>query len=124
MIEFMILGRLDGLNDYTKANRSNVYVGNKMKKDNQQKVFAALVRSKMLNHRISYYPARISLKWYEKDTKRDIDNVAFAVKFILDELVGQGVLKGDSQKYVNELEHEFLVDKENPRIEVQIHDNG
>ena len=41
--KFVIQGRLDGLNEYTKANRGNRYAGNKMKKDNESKVFLGII---------------------------------------------------------------------------------
>ena len=42
MAEFVICGRLDGLNEYTKANRSNCYKGSKMKTKNEAVVIQAI----------------------------------------------------------------------------------
>jgi Holliday junction resolvase RusA-like endonuclease len=65
-------------------------------------------------------PIRVRINWYEKNARRDVDNVAFSVKFILDGLVRAGVIPNDSQRYVRSIEHHVLIDRENPRIEVEL----
>ncbi len=119
---FVIKGRLNDLNDYTDACRKNAYAGAKMKMGNEQIVRAhaqnALLRSHL--RRASKYPVVIDITRYEKDARRDFDNITFAQKFILDALVQLKVIKNDSQKYVKRVIHEVDVDKNNPRIEVEI----
>ena len=114
---FIIRGRLDGLNEYTKACRSNKYSGARMKNKNENIVGAAL-----WGNNIGRYNSKvhITFKWYEENKKRDIDNIAFAKKFILDTLVDYEVLQGDSWKYIAGFTDEFYTDKDNPRIEVII----
>jgi Holliday junction resolvase RusA-like endonuclease len=69
----------------------------------------------------AYNRVDIIITWYEQDRRRDIDNIAGGgCKFILDGLVKAGVLQDDSQKYINSITHRFEVDRENPRIEVEI----
>lgn len=70
--------------------------------------------------RASKYPVVIDITWYEKDARRDFDNITFAQKFILDSLVQIKVLKDDSRKFVKRVNHDVQVDKDNPRIEVVI----
>ena len=65
-------------------------------------------------------PVRVSFLWVEKDKRRDLDNIAFAKKFILDGLVSAGVLENDNATRVIGLNDEFAYDKKNPRIEVVI----
>lgn len=60
----------------------------------------------------------------EKNKRRDVDNITFATKFIQDALVKQGIIIDDSQKYINQLRHDVKVDKEYPRIEVQLIENN
>lgn len=117
-MKFTIYGRLDGLNEYTKANRSNRYQGASMKAKNEECVFKAIRATKL--SRIDKYPIELKITWYEPNLRRDIDNITFAIKFILDALVKAEVIKDDSQKYVSKVSHEVLIDKENPRIEVII----
>ena len=121
-MKFTIEGRLSGLNEYTNACRNNRYSGNNMKKKNQESVIKGIlkgVRERSLCW-VYKYPVKIKITWYEPNKRRDIDNVTFGTKFILDALVQKEILKDDSQKYVNGIEHIVLTDKENPRIEVEI----
>lgn len=120
---FTIQGRLDGLNDYTKENRRNRYAGNKMKHKNELMVQEGIIqglRDKTLKN-ISDYPISLHITWYEPNRRRDIDNITFATKFILDSLSSYGVIIDDSQKFINSISHDVLVSKDNPRIEVSIH---
>ena len=67
-------------------------------------------------------PVHVYFAWVEPNRRRDIDNIAFAHKFILDGLVDAGVLKGDSQKYVTGFVDLFRVDKDNPHVSILITD--
>lgn len=116
--KFTINGRLDGLNEYTKANRGNKYGANTLKKRNQKEVLQGVYRAKLKP--IDKYPLKVKIAWYEPNLRRDIDNVTFATKFILDALVQGGYIVDDSQKYINDISHKVLVDKSNPRIEVTL----
>lgn len=115
---FVIKGRLDGLNEYTKFNRSNKYLGSKIKKNNEKVVILAIKQANL--KKICKYPVEIIINWYEPNNRRDIDNVTFAIKFILDSLVKTGILIDDSRKYVTKVTHEVMTDKENPRIVVTL----
>ena len=44
------------------------------------------------------YPIALKITWYEKNKRRDVDNITFATKFIQDALVKCGVIENDSQK--------------------------
>ena len=118
MQRFIIDGRLDGLNEYTKANRTNQYKGSDMKKQNERIVMYYIKQSKL--KRIDHYPIKVRINWYESNRRRDIDNIVFATKFILDSLVKLKIIEDDSQKYINEIEHHVYVDSEKPRIEVEL----
>ena len=119
---FIIAGRLSGLNEYTKACRGNAYGANNLKKANQRIVRDAIqdaVRHGMLK-KVNKYPCRLRIGWYEKNLKRDVDNVTFATKFILDAMVEAGIIENDSRKYVAEVTHWVFTDRQFPRIEVII----
>ena len=117
-MKFIIKGRLVSLNEYINAERSNRYAAAKLKKD-QQELINWVIKQYRLNP-VTNYPVKLKIKWYEKDNRRDADNVAYAKKFIQDALVVSGVLKDDSRKYVKGFEEEVLTDKQDPRIEVEI----
>ena len=119
-MKFVIDGRLAGLNDYINACRDNKYRANTMKRDNEFIVFLAIKQAHL--KKVESYPVQLKITFYEPNMKRDIDNISFATKFILDALVRSGILENDNQKKVNGLIYEFKHDKENPRIEVVINE--
>lgn len=69
-----------------------------------------------------YEKAYLIITWYEPNGRRDPDNVMAGQKFMLDALVHAGVIPNDSQKYIAGIVHRFRVDKQNPRVEVEIID--
>lgn len=117
-MKFIIYGQLSGLNDYTNDNRSNKYAGAKLKRANEDMIIWAIRQAKL--QKVDKYPIKLKITWYEPNLRRDGDNITFAVKFIQDAMVKSGLIVNDSRKYINGLIHDVLVDRENPRIEVEI----
>lgn len=116
---FTIPGRLDGLNDYTAANRTNPHKGGKAKRDNELLVISC-IRHQLRGIHITD-PVLIYYHFYEKDMRRDGDNiVSCGAKFIQDSLTKTQVLQEDNRKCIPNFYHDVSVDKENPRIEVTI----
>lgn len=115
---YTIPGKLPGMNEYTAANRSNAYHGANMKKGCQRDV-EIILRSQGICH--PKEPVKLIYRWYEKNRRRDMDNVAaFGMKVIHDAIVGVGILKDDGWKDITGFDHTFHVDAKNPRIEVDI----
>lgn len=115
----IIAGRLDNMNDYTSACRTNQYKGAKLKQKNEnvvkQAIYEQLGRLRIKN------PVQMLYRWYEPNKRRDLDNIsAFGRKVIQDALVDTRVLQDDGWRYVKGFQDEFYVDKGNPRIEVEI----
>lgn len=122
MMRFTIKNTLPGLNEYTRANRQNRFVGGNMKKSTENRIIAAIeqaVEDGTLSA-IEEYPVIIKYIWYEPHNRRDADNVAFAKKFIQDALVTAGIIKNDSRKFIKGFSDVIETDKENPRVEVEI----
>lgn len=118
-----IPGRLDNLNDYIAAERTNRHKGAKMKADNGR-IVAVAIRQCMRGVKIEK-PVFMEYAWYEANRRRDKDNVSsFGRKVIQDALVDTGVLVDDGWQYVVGFSDRFEVDKENPRIEVLIKEVG
>lgn len=115
---FVINGSLPGLNEYVDANRRNKYAAATMKRQAEASVIASIKRT-MRGVRIKT-PAMLHYVWYEKDRRRDKDNVAFAQKFVQDALVHVGALKNDGWAQIGGFTHDFRVDKKKPRIEVVV----
>ena len=118
-----IPGRLDNLNDYINAERSNRYKGAQMKSDNEAVVIAA-IRKCLKGVKIER-PVYMEYRWYEYNNRRDLDNISsFGRKVIQDALVHTHVLKNDGWKNITGFKDSFAVDSDNPRIEVVIREIG
>ena len=113
-----IPGRLPGMNEYTDACRSNPQKGNRMKQENQMAI-AWHIMAQM--RRVKFQgPVFLLYRYYERDRRRDKDNVSgFAHKVIQDALVQTGTLADDGWGYVIGHMDLYEVDKENPRIVVE-----
>lgn len=98
---FRVKGRLDGLNEYTRACRANKYAGAKLKKRNQQKVVKAIKEAGL--HPL-HGEVTMVITWYDKaganGRHRDKDNIAFAKKFLLDGMVEAGLIEDDGWDHV------------------------
>lgn len=118
--QFTILGRFPGLNEYTKANRTSLIMGNKMKRQAQQFAEVNIINQIGRGTRIQK-PVIIHYTFFEPNKKRDKDNISsFAHKVIQDALVACGVLENDGWKHVYGDTNTFACDPHNPRIEVLI----
>lgn len=116
---FTVGARLPGLNEYTSACRTHPKKGARMKKDAQQ-IVELFIRHQLRGLKISR-PVKLHYRFYEKDRRRDMDNVSsFAKKVTQDALVSCGVLENDGWKNVKGSSEEFDVDKLSPRIEIVI----
>ena len=87
--------KLPSLNQYINECRKNRYAGANMKRNIEQDI------GFYINTLPKYQkPIKIHFHWIEGNKKRDLDNVCFAKKFILDSMVKSGKLKDDNRNYV------------------------
>ena len=102
MIKVEINIKLPSLNEYVNVCRANPFEANKYKQ--------------ALENRIRYFtdklprfdrPVKIHFHWIEGNKRRDLDNICFAKKFILDALVKSGKLKDDNRKCVTAFKDTF-----------------
>lgn len=115
-MKFTIPGELPDLNQIIKLSKSHYMAYSTMKKTNTELVAWSAAKLPSIEY------ADIEVRWYCKDKRKDKDNIRAGLKFILDGLVQANVLKGDGWKQVGNLSDEFHVDKNNPRIEVILHE--
>lgn len=115
----VVEGRFPSLNDFISAERANRHVGAKMKRRETDRARAAAVAAGMPRF---VGPVAVRFLWVERDRRRDLDNVAFAKKFVLDGLVEAGVLEDDGQRRVAALQDTFEVDPTRPRVVVEVED--
>src|SRR5690625_3020649 len=117
-MKFTIPGELPDMNKIIKASKSHYMAYSTLKKD-----YTALVQMSA-GSLTKIEKADFEITWYCKNKRKDPDNVAGGgIKFLLDGLVKAGVLDNDGWKEVNSVKHIFKVDKNNPRVEVIIHEN-
>lgn len=57
-------------------------------------------------------PLRLTFKWFEKNKKRDKDNVVFGKKFILDSLQEMQVIGNDNWEWISSFEDIVFLSKE------------
>ena len=86
---------LPSLNDYINVCRKNRYESARLKKKMERNISCFLDNCPSFDH-----PVKIHFHWIEKTKKRDLDNICFAKKFILDAMVKSGKLKDDNRKFV------------------------
>ena len=116
---FVVDGRLMALNEYTSLNRSSPRKGNDAKRE-QTELVAAYIRKARIKPMEG--PIEIGISWIEgrnmHGNLRDVDNVSFGAKFVLDALVECGVIPDDNPRYVRNVYHHFEFNADDPRVEV------
>jgi len=106
------------MNDIVGSNRTNKFIGAKLKKEWTDKIAWEVKAQKVKAFK---NPVYIEFRWFEPNKRRDPDNfIGGGRKLILDGLVMAGVLKNDGWKNVAGFIDLWFVDKENPRIELII----
>lgn len=101
-LTFTIHGKLPTLNDYTNNNRTHWAAGAAAKKKATLAVATACKDVEVLRSKAF----RLHYNWHTS-TKHDLDNIAFAQKFVQDGLKMAGKIPDDSRKYVKGFSHDF-----------------
>lgn len=121
-MKLVIMGSFPGLNEYINAERTNRYKAAAMKRQVEHTVI--LAAKKCLRGKKFDRPVVMHYTWYEKNRRRDKDNVSsFGRKCIQDALVKGGWLAGDGWKHITGFSDRFSVDTAHPRIEVEIEED-
>ena len=114
----IIPGELPDLNTYINAERTNKFIGAKIKKE-----FTTLIHLECLVQKLIPFdkPVSITYLFLCKNKKKDKSNIsAMAIKIIEDGLVTAGILKNDGWDNIEEFSCCFEVVKEKPEIRVEI----
>ena len=115
-LEFFIPGEFTTLNEWIAAANGNRHAAAKIKREETARVrFAAHGVPE-----ITEYPVHLHLTWYRRNRKSDPDNIAFAIKFVLDGLQDAGVMRQDTWASVKTITHHFALDKQNPGVSIAI----
>lgn len=111
MNTFTIKAQLPSLNTVISANRNNRYEGGRLKSDVEEVIGWAIRQALVMKKlRPVTNPCVVFIDWHEKTKRRDADNIQSSVKFILDAMVNNRILKNDSRRYVKQIRHEIIDD--------------
>lgn len=99
--------KLPSLNEYINVCRTNPYKASKFKKDIEDEISLYLRDLPRFEK-----PIKIHFHWIEENKRRDLDNVCYGKKHILDAMVKIGVLKDDNRKCVTAFTDTFGYEKE------------
>ncbi len=120
MVKITIPGRLPGLNEYIKAERTSRYSAAKMKRQSENIVIAS---ARCLGKWKPRGAVWMVYNWFEPNRKRDKDNISsFGRKVIQDALVRGGWLKNDGWNDIAGFKDVFFLDAKKTRIEVEIYE--
>lgn len=106
-MKYVINMKLPSLNEYINVCRKNKYIANRYKQNLEDEISWFL-----LNMPKYKKPIKIHFIWIEGNKRRDLDNICFAKKFILDAMVKRGKLKDDNRHYVTAFTDTFEYGKE------------
>jgi len=104
---FTINMKLPSLNEYINLCRTNKYKAAKFKADIEADIAIFLCQMPKYSN-----PIKIHFNWIEGNKRRDLDNICFTKKFILDAMVKAGKLKDDNRKCVTAFTDNFYYGKE------------
>jgi Holliday junction resolvase RusA-like endonuclease len=117
-MKVIIHGEFPGMNEFIKANRTmhgKWNAGNSMKQRDQGIIAAQIPKCRFEK------PVWITYRYYCPNKKKDLDNISgYFHKVFQDALVARGVIPNDNWKYIKGFQDEFDVDRNNPRIEVEV----
>jgi len=114
--KLVILGDLPGMNEIIDQNKIHWANYAKIKK-NYDDIVCFYAQQQGIKF---FEKVKLNITYYMSNKKMDPDNICAAKKFILDGLVDAGVLKDDSWDIVKGFKENWEVDKDNPRIEVEL----
>ena len=114
--EFFIPGEFTTLNQHLAAANSNRHKCAEIKRDETRRVTLAAREVPEIQN----YPVDLHLTWYRVNRKSDPDNIAFAIKYVLDGLQIAGVMKQDTWGCVRKITHEFRIDAGAPGVAISI----
>lgn len=119
---FRIKGRLMGRNEHDYLNRSHWSKGKQAKRDEQDRVVAAILKAKI---EPMEGPIEVGINYIEGHKKngalRDVDNIiAGGDKVILDALKEAGIIPDDNPRVVRRIYHRADFNASNPHIEVEL----
>ena len=94
--------KLPSLNEYVNICRTNKYKASRFKQNLEDDIGMFIGRLPRYEKAVT-----IHFHWIEGNKRRDLDNICFAKKFILDALVKFGKLRDDNRKCFTSFTYTF-----------------
>lgn len=120
-MKLMIPGTLPALNEMINSSKRSKYEYVKLKDDAIIKIGWAIKQAKL---KLPNKPHDYTITWYCPSKRKDKDNIMGGQKFIFDALQEHGIIQNDGWKQIGDVNHRFRIDKENPRVEIEIKEVG
>ncbi len=117
-MKLTIPGTLPSLNEIINASKRSKYVYVEMK-DTAINTVGWSFKGAMIGDRAPE-KADYAFTWYCPNKRKDKDNIMAGQKFVFDALQEMGFISNDGWQQIGSITHRFEVDKQNPRIEVEI----
>lgn len=114
-VEIWIPGKLPGQNDIIAACKART--GRRTTTGGLEDRYSIMKRAhsgdigllvRVMGNKPFDRPVRVHCLWYEENGRRDPDNVAAGVKFVLDGLVKGGLIQDDSPKWVVGIDNDYV----------------
>lgn len=116
-MKFILQGEYCTLNEYSDAERQHYRYGASIKKAETNR---AALELKSQWDGTPVPKSVFKFTWYRTSKRSDPDNIIFAKKFILDAMQIVGIIENDGWKQVAGFVDRWEVDKDNPRVEIEI----
>lgn len=114
---FSIPGRMPSLNEFYRLDR---YEQNRVKRCCDELVAWSAKEAGIRPYDV---PIRYHILWLEQNRRRDLDNIAFAKKFVQDGLVKARIIRNDTRHEIAGFSDSFGYDPMNPRIIVTLEES-
>ena len=116
--QFYIPGSLPSYNEMQSLSRGKFgkYSANRKKQDVQKRIIKAIKFRRVP----AYVCADFSFTWFERNRRRDPDNIISAKKFIFDALIEAGVIENDGWAQVRSIADEWKIIPDYVGVWVQI----
>lgn len=110
---FIIDAQLPSLNEYQNACRSHWSKGAEFKKSVESLIGYSIIGAKRKGTLQAVdKPCEVFIEWHEATLRRDCDNIQSAQKFILDALQHFKIIRNDNRKYIKQIHHRIVDDKD------------
>ena len=96
--------KFTSLNSYINAERTNRYKAAAIKKRETRIAYLSFKGKEKIDT-----PCRLKFTWLIKDKRRDLDNIGYAKKYILDGMVKAGIIENDGLNQIIGLQDEYIV---------------